>query len=136
MTNQTKPKNLEELRDKFFSHLLRKTSTRRQAEEFLLRLKLPEELHELLMSEAEGMGLVDDLAYARLFAVGHLSWGNAKISYELSARGVSREIVREALEEIEDEWERAEKISEELRKTGLEERKIKARLKSRGFSKV
>lgn len=88
------------------------------------------------MSEAEGMGLVDDLGYARLFADGHLSWGNAKISYELSLRGISRENVRLALEDIADERERAREIAEELRKSGLEERKIRARLRSKGFSKI
>ena len=86
------------------------------------------------MNEAEETGLIDDLAYARLFADGHSSWGNAKISYELSLRGISSENVRLALEDIADESERAGQIAEELKKTGLDERKIKSRLISRGFS--
>ena len=136
MTNQKNPKppkNPDELRKIFFSRLLRKTSTRKQAEEFLLRLHLSEELHDSLMNEAEETGLIDDLGYARLFADGHSSWGNAKISHELSLRGVSRENIRAALEDIADESERAREIAENLRKSGLEERKIKSRLISRGF---
>ena len=129
-----KPENLDELRENFFSHLLRKTSTRKQAEEFLSRFQLPGELHDSLMNEAEETGLIDDLAYARLFADGHSSWGNAKISYELSLKGISRENVRLALEDIADESDRAREIAESLRKSGLEERKIKSRLISRGFS--
>ena len=89
---------------------------------------------ESLINEAEDAGLIDDLGYARLFADGHVSWGNAKIAYELGVRGVSRENVRIALDEIDDEAERAREISESLRKSGLNERKIRARLISRGFS--
>ena len=117
-------------REKFFSHLLRKTCTRQQAKEYLLRMKLPESL----LNEAEDAGLIDDLAYARLFADGHASWGNAKISYELSMRGVSRENVKLALDDVADEAERAREIAEGLRRSGVEERKIRARLMSRGFS--
>ena len=132
--NPKNPKKPDELREIFFSRLLRKASTRKQAEEFLSRFQLPVELHDSLMNEAEETGLIDDLAYARLFADGHSSWGNAKISYELSLRGISRENVRLALEDIADESERAGRIAEELKKTGLDERKIKSRLISRGFS--
>ena len=47
---------------------------------------------------------------------------------------MSRENVRIAIDEINDEAERAREISEGLRKSGLDERKIRARLISRGFS--
>ncbi|MBQ6972610.1 MAG: RecX family transcriptional regulator [Synergistaceae bacterium] len=120
----------EDARGKFFAHLLRKTCTRQQAKEYLSCMKFPESL----LNEAEDAGLVDDLAYARLFADGHASWGNAKISHELAMRGVSRENVRLALDEIADEADRAREIAEGLRRSGLEERKIRARLMSRGFS--
>ena len=120
----------DEAREKFFAYLLRRPCTRKQAEEYLSRMKFP----ETLIDEAEDAGLIDDLGYARLFADGHVSWGNAKIAYELEVRGVSRENVRIALDEIDDEAERAREISEGLRKSGIDERKIKARLISRGFN--
>ncbi len=119
-----------EARDKFFAWLLRKTSTRKQAREYLLRMKLPLSL----MDDAVDAGLVDDEAYARLFAEGHTSWGNAKISHELSVRGVSREDVGVALEEIADESERACELVAAWRKSGVEDRKIVSRLLSRGFT--
>ena len=119
-----------ESRDKFFAYLLRKTSTKKQAREYLHRMKLPESL----LDEATDAGLIDDLAYARLFADGHTSWGNAKISHELSTRGVSRENIRSALDDIADESDRAREISGSLRESGVEERKIKSRLISRGFT--
>ena len=63
-----------------------------------------------------------------------MSWGNAKISYELAMRGVSRENIRLALDEIDDEAERACEIAEGWRKSGIEDRKIRTRLISRGFT--
>ena len=120
----------DDAREKFFAYLLRKPCTRKQAVEYLSRMKFPESL----IDEAEDAGIIDDLGYAKLFADGHVTWGNAKIAYELGVRGVSRENVRIALDEIDDEAERAREVSEGLRKSGLDERKIRARLLSRGFS--
>ena len=122
----------EELREKFFDFLLKRTCTAKQARDFLE--KHNSEDTEGLMIEAEGMGLVDDLAYAKLFVDGHLSWGNMKIIYELSARGVSRSDINAALDEADDECERAKGLAEGWRSSGLEDRKIIARLTSRGFT--
>ena len=115
--------------------MLKRPCTRKQAEDFLLRTKLSDERYvNLLMTEAESMGLVDDLTYAKLFVEGHLSWGNAKISYELSARGVEREDIDVALNESQDEISRAYELVETWRKTGLSDIKLRTRLLSRGFS--
>lgn len=49
---------------------------------------------------------VDDLRYASAFARDKSSisgWGRVKISHMLSARGISRDIIKEALEEIDEE---------------------------------
>ena len=121
-------------RERFFNTLLRRPSTRSQAEEFLSRQNLTDDDRESLLNEAENLGLIDDSAFARLFAEGHLQWGNLKIAHELSARGVSREDVADALEECEDESERARELAESWRKGGIEERKIHSRLLSRGFT--
>ena len=59
----------DEAREKFFAYLLRKTCTRKQAEEYLSRMNFPESL----IDEAEDAGLIDDLSYARLFADGPVS---------------------------------------------------------------
>ena len=123
-----------EIREKFFNFLLKKPCTFNQAEEYLTRLKISDEQKNFLLNEAENMGLIDDLAYAKLFVDGHLSWGNLKIIYELSARGISRENINNALDEAEDENSRAYKISEGWRKLGVENKKIINRLLSRGFS--
>ena len=123
-----------EVREKFFNHLLRRPCTRKQSEEYLARLNLDERVFEALMNEADETGLIDDEGYAKLFADGHTNWGNAKISYELGARGVSRDNIKTALQEIDDECARAAEISDGWRKSGIDERKIKSRLMSRGFT--
>lgn len=128
-------KNIEELREKFFDKLLRKPGTRKQAEEILERANLPDEIIASLMNEAEDAGLIDDEGFAKLFIDGHLQWGNLKIAYELSARGISRDDIDNALEEAEDESERASELAESWRKSGIDEKKIISRLTSRGFTK-
>ena len=115
--------------------MLKRPCTRKQAEDFLLRSKLSDQRYvNLLMTEAESMGLIDDLTYAKLFVEGHLSWGNAKISYELASKGVEREDIDVALNESQDEISRAYELVETWRKTGLSEIKLRTRLLSRGFS--
>ena len=83
----------DEIKEKFFSFLLKKTCTTKQAEEFLSRSKLPENFIKSLMLEAQNMGLIDDGAFAKLFIEGHLHWGNAKIIYELKSKGISHETI-------------------------------------------
>lgn len=119
-------------REEFFEFLLRKACTAKQARDYLERKKAEE--IDVLMSEAEGMGLIDDEAYARLFVEGHMSWGNLKIHHELAMRGVSDREISAALNEAEGEGERARELAEGWRTSGLEDRKIAARLMSRGFT--
>ena len=124
----------DEIREKFIAMLLRKSCTRKQAEEFLSRQKINEQDFDALINEAEDLGLINDLIFAKLFIDGHLSWGNLKLSHELAVRGVSRENINLALEESESESERAGELVKSLRKSGVDERKITARLLSRGFT--
>ena len=124
---------MDELREKFFDFLLKKTYTEKQAQTFLNKLKIPDDKKEFLMREAQDMGLIDDEAYATLFAEGHESWGNAKISYELSQRGIQKENINIALENIPQEYERVKEIYDSL-KNIYDNKKIQSRLLNRGFS--
>ena len=126
--------DFEKAREKFFSFLYKKACTSGQAVEYLSRLEVPENFFDLLLNEAINLGLIDDEAYAKLFFDGHLSWGNAKISHELSQRGVPKEIIQEVLNFGEEEESRVSEIIQDLQKLGLDERKIINRLLSRGFS--
>jgi len=125
---------LDKFREKFFNFLLKKPCTSGQAAEYLSQHNTPENFYNLLLTEAINTGLIDDAAYAKLFIDGHLSWGNAKIIYELSIRGVSRDEIDEALCDSEDEISRACELAEDWRRLGIDERKIINRLLQRGFS--
>ena len=125
---------LNELLERFFAYLLKRPCTRKQAHEYLLRNKFHDDVIDSLIDEAESSGLIDDLVFAKLFAEGHLSWGNMKIAYELSMRGISREDINTVLDEIEDETARANEIVNSLRAMKVDNRKITSRLKNRGFT--
>lgn len=124
----------DELTQKFFAFLTKRPCTRKQAYEYLLRQKINENDIDALMNEAESSGLIDDLTFAKLFAEGHLTWGNLKIAYELGIRGISRENINAALSEIENEVSRARELSESWHNMNIDDRKITSRLMSRGFN--
>ena len=123
----------DEARDWFFRLLMARSCTRREAAERLRRHGIDEDAAEPLLSEAQELGLLDDAAYARLFAEGHDSWGRGRIAFELGRRGVSDDDIQAALEDI-DEEERLRPLVLSWQKSGLEARKIVARLYRRGFS--
>ena len=125
----------ENIRENFQNLLLRKTITKKQALEYLENQKINHDLINKLILEAENMGLIDDLTFAKLFVDGHLHWGNLKISHELGMRGISRDDIESALNESEAEIVRACEIAESLKKSGIEDKKIISRLTSRGFTK-
>ena len=124
----------DELREKFFSFLLRRPCTHKQAHEYLSRQKINDDVIDSLMNEAESSGLIDDLTFAKLFAEGHLSWGNLKITHELSSRGIPRENINTALDEIDDEVSRACELADTWKNMNVDAKKITARLMSRGFT--
>ena len=132
--SDSEEEKIQEFREKFFNFLLKKPCTSGQAAEYLSKLNVPENFYDLLLDEAEKLKLIDDLAYSKLFIDGHLTWGNAKIIYELSRRGVSRDNINEALNESEDENSRAYQLADDWGKLGIDEQKIVKRLLSRGFS--
>lgn len=77
-----------------------------------------EKIVETLVNEK----YIDDLRYASAFARDKSSiagWGETKIRYMLSAKGISREAVTQALEEIDDSRARTrlEKLLENKLKT-------------------
>lgn len=127
--------SMNELTRKFFAYLTKRPCTRKQACEYLSRQKINEDVIDSLMNEAESVGLIDDLTFAKLFADGHLSWGNFKIAYELGMKGISREDINAALDEIDDEVSRAYEIVNSLRDMQVDDKKITSRLISRGFTK-
>lgn len=110
-----------------------KPHTEREVLDRLLKRGLSSEEAEGLLEEFRMLQLLDDTAYSRLFAEGHEGWGNDRIDYELSRRGVSRENIRTALSEV-NEQERARELVGDWLDRGMELKRIISRLRSRGFS--
>lgn len=76
-------------------------------------LEEAEKIVELLVSER----YIDDLRYASAFARDKASlagWGEVKIRYMLSSKGISKDVISQALEEIDENkaGERLEKLME------------------------
>ena len=125
--------NNDDVRDWFFRLLVTRSCTSCEARRQLREREVDEDMTEALIAEAQEMGLLDDTAYARLFAESHGAWSNKRISYELGHRGVSDDDIQTGLEELTDEEERLQPFVDSWRKSGLEERKIIARLYRKGF---
>ena len=128
----TEQLTIDDHRNWMWASLLARPRTERETREELSHRGLDGATADALIDEAVDAGLLDDAAYAELFAQGHEGWGAARIAWELRRRGVEDEDVRAALDEIDD-VPRARAIASELRERGVEDRKIVARLQRRGF---
>ena len=126
-------RNEIDTRDWFFGLLMRRAYTRSEAEDRLKARGANEDEAEALIAEALEMRLLDDSTYARLFAEGHESWGKNRIAFELERRGLEDDDIQSALDDI-DEEDRLRPLIASWQKSGLEMRKIIARLYRRGFS--
>ncbi|MDD2452337.1 MAG: RecX family transcriptional regulator [Synergistaceae bacterium] len=90
------------------------------------------ELAERIAEKFEEAGMIDDRAYALLFAETHPEWGRRRLQDELRRKGVEGRFIRKSLEDL-DEEARAAALAEEWAGFGVEERKITERLLRRGF---
>lgn len=90
------------------------------------------------------LGLIDDRAFAEQYALDraeHRKWGRRRITEELRAKGVSRELIREAVSQIAEEDERDaidELLDTKYRQRDFSDerefRRVYAALLRRGFS--
>lgn len=90
------------------------------------------DLAERIAEKFEEAGMIDDRAYALLFAGTHPEWGRLRLRDELLRKGVEARFIRETLEDLDEET-RAAALAEEWAGFGVEERKITERLLRRGF---
>lgn len=88
---------------------------------------------ESLAALCEQAGYVDDRAYALLFVDARPHWGRIRLRDELRRRGVSEDILREALEDLDEETAAAE-TAKEWFDGGVPPERIAGRLMRRGFS--
>lgn len=116
-----------------FRFLSRKSHPEREVRDRLAsRGVCPQEIEALIL-EFRDLHLLDDAAYARLFAEGHEGWGSHRVVLELCRRGLSREDIRLALEGRDEETQ-ARTLAEGWLSEGVAARRVIGRLQRRGFS--
>lgn len=98
----------------FILHKLKNRKTRKEIYQLLNTQNFPSESIEFVLSYLEKYKYIDDLEYSRLFTRDKIKlnlYGPKKISYLLYKKGISKNIIKEALEEYSQE-----KIDKNIRK--------------------
>lgn len=138
--------------EKATAYLSRKPHTEKEVQEYLQRKGYEPDESAQAVSELKEYGYLDDLAYAKLYFEYGFEKGRGKdrISRELAAKGVTRDVIEQAygeLDEKPDEQEMAFRLAAQVvRESGglsdemtYEDKqklqaKIVRRLAARGFS--
>lgn len=138
--------------EKATAYLSRKPHTQQEVTDYLLRKEYSPEETADAVARLKEYGYIDDLAYAKLyFEYGfEKARGKDRIARELAGKGVSRDVIEQAydeLEEVPDEEETAFSLAQQIvREAGADpaamtyeekqklQAKIVRRLASRGFS--
>jgi regulatory protein len=114
--------------------------SRRELTEYLNRKNCAGDEIEVALERLEGLGLVDDEAFAAAWIADRLAVrprSRMRLAQELAAKGVARDIIDVALEEIEPERELETLkgvIERKMRSTGYEDRKkLVAYLQRQGY---
>jgi regulatory protein len=106
----------------------------RELRQKLARRRCPPEEIERAMARVRGLGYLDDAAYARALAARRArTRGPALIAAELSAKGVDRDLAREAVAEVTraDQVAAARRLA--ARSPGVDRRLLMGRLSRRGY---
>ncbi len=129
-------------RDKAFDMLSRKPMSRKELEDKLRQSGYDEAIVFEVGEELTTLGYINDADYAALFLEHCMSkmWGKKKIRYEMKQKGLSDEIIAEALGVLDDEAtedEMTEVILSRYKGEDMTDMKTKARITryfaSRGF---
>lgn len=90
-------------KEKALNILERKSVTRKMLTDSLKRSGYDLDAVNIVCDELETLGYIDDYAYAALFLeyAAQKLWGERKIRYELSLKGVSRSIIEEVMQDAE-----------------------------------
>ena len=136
MPGRREPKNPKSCHERALGLLAVRPRSRRELERRLLQARFePEEVQDVLM-RLEGVGLVDDEAFARQYAehrFGSRKEGARAVVNGLRAAGIAPELALQASDQpLEDEEQRASDLAHARagRLTGLEPAKAFSRLSS------
>lgn len=103
--NEVKP-GKEEILEKLRRYCAFQERCRAQVEEKLIQFTIPASEHSWYIDKLAKESFVDDERFANLFVRSKFNqnqWGKIKISHELLARGIDRQIINEALNTLDPE---------------------------------
>ena len=105
--------NYSKAREKAFDILSRRPLSSKELDEKLTEKGYDEAVVAEVINELEDLGYINDYDYAVLFMehCREKMWGEKKIRYEMSRRGISNEIAEEVLS-VNDEYGRLEEMKE------------------------
>ena len=101
-------------KDKALDILSRKSVSRKMLVNMLMEKKYDKEIADAVCDELESLGYIDDYAYAMMFLeyASEKLWGEKRIRYELSLKGIDKNIIEDAMESVSSIT--AEELSEHI----------------------
>lgn len=99
---------------------------------------IPDMEQEEIVGFLEKKGFIDDYRYANNFVTAHTSRGDVRIKYELLRKGISSEIISQALSNIDKDvlLDRAKKVAESYLSKGNRNGISKEDLRNKIFAKL
>ncbi|MGQ9628431.1 MAG: regulatory protein RecX [Anaerolineae bacterium] len=92
--------------DRALKYLSYRPRSRAEIERYLQEKHIPPPLLEEVLARLEGAGLVDDLAFTRFWVENRKDFnprGLSFLRYELRRKGISEDVISQALEEVDEE---------------------------------
>ena len=86
-----------------FKHMSLSEKSEKQLREHLEKKEFSEKIIEKTVARLKELNYIDDLSYARAFVEHTSASGKKAILYKLKSKGISEEIINEALEDVSDE---------------------------------
>ena len=133
--------SIEKAKEKALRLLDYRPRSSKEIERGLAKAGFAEEVVEETLRRLEELGLIDDLQFARMWIKHRRAMGKTRIKWELRQKGVSNDVVKEALSEVDPEteyqsavgaarsrWERDKDPDQRARR-----RKLAAYLQRKGF---
>lgn len=98
---------MSQIYDKAASYLSRGNRSEKEVRDYLKKQGFSDAEVGPAIAELQSFGYIDDAAYSKLYARygAQKGWGMDRIYRQLAGKGISREVVEEALSQMEEEGE-------------------------------
>ncbi len=121
--------------EKAMRYLGPRARTEKELRTYLLGKGFGADVTEQTMQKLQGYGYIDDKAFAESYIEGHRSrYGEKRLAIELRQKGVSAQIIQEALEELDQSEDATAAARKYLRTHAPNRFKLRGYLYGKGFS--